>query len=169
MFKMSFLQMHTNAALKQNKTLRASTPYKHTKNIGIIFTVEDRQKHDDVKELIKRFEQDGKQVNVLEFLPKDKDNYEFLFDFFSEKDLSFWGKISSERAEKFSDMQFDYLFSIDCKSNPLVLNVLAHSRAHCRVGCYNEQESPFYELMIDHQGATKTLMNNMYNYTKQLK
>jgi hypothetical protein len=169
MFKMSFLQMRTNSALKSNKILRASVPYKHATNIGIIFTVEDKQKHDDIKDLVKRFEQDGKQVSVLEFLPNKKDNYEFLFDFFSENDLSFWGKIVSERALKFSNVQFDYLFYIDNKSNPLVLHLLAQSRAHCRIGCFNEMESAYYELMINHQGALKTLMSNMYNYTRQLK
>jgi hypothetical protein len=169
MFKMSFLQMHTQTALKKNKFPRASTPYKHAQSIGIIFTVEDKQKHEDVKELIKRFEQDGKNVSVLEFLPKKKDNYEFLFDFFSETDVTFWGKISSDRALKFSETPFDYLFYIDCESNPMILNLLAHSKARCRVGCFHEVESPYYELMIDHRGASKILMTNMYDYAKRLK
>jgi len=169
MFKMSFLQMRTRSALKSNSIMRASIPYKQAKNIGIIFSVEDKQKHEDIKELIKRFEQDGKQVSVLEFLPNKKDNYEFLFDFFSEHDLTIWGRINSERALKFSNASFDYLFYIDCKSNPLVLNLLAHSKARCRIGCFNEIESDFYEFMINYQGAPKTLMSNMYNYTKQLK
>jgi hypothetical protein len=169
MFKMSFLQMRTSSALKKNHILRASTPYKHAQNIGIIFSVEDKQKHDDVKDLIRHFEQDGKKVSVLEFLPKKKDNYEFLFDFFSITDLTFWGKINSSKAIKFSETSFDYLYYIDRQSNPLVLNLLAQSKAHCRVGRYNEQDSPFFEFMIEHEGGTKELITNMYNYTKRLK
>jgi hypothetical protein len=169
MFKMTFLQMRTNAALKKNAVLRASVPYKHAQSIGIIFSVEDKQKHDDIKDLVRHFELDGKKVSVLEFLPKKKDNYEFLYDFFSLNDLSFWGNIHSEKAVRFSQTPFDYLYYIDNESNPLVLNLLAKSKAHCRVGRFAEDESHFFELMIEHKGNTKALISSMYNYTKQLK
>jgi hypothetical protein len=169
MFKMSFLKMRTTTALRKSSTKRASTPYKHAENFGIIFSVEDRQKHDNIKDLIKRLEQDGKKVSVLEFLPKKKENYEFLFDFFTLEDLSFWGNITSERAMKFSNTPFDYLFYIDSQSNPLVLNLLARSKAHCRVGRFNESDSPYFELMIEDNGTVKSLIDNVYKYTRQLK
>lgn len=169
MFKMSFLKMRTSSALKKSAVKRASTPYKHAQSIGIIFSVEDRQKHDHIKDLIKKLEQDGKKVHVLEFLPKKKENYEFLFDFFTVEDLTFWGNINSEKAVKFSNTPFDYLFYIDSQSNPLVLNLLARSKAHCRVGKFNETESPYFELMIEDNGSTKTLIDNVYKYTRQLK
>ena len=169
MFKMSFLQMRTNAALRKNNFLRSSTPYKQAQTIGIIFSVEDKQKHEDIKELVRNLEQDGKKVSVLEFLPRKKDNFEFLYDFFTVESLTFWGKIDSQHATSFSDSPFDYLFYIDNESNPLILNLLAQSKAKCRVGTYHELESSFYELMIEYKGATKTLISNMYNYTKQLK
>jgi hypothetical protein len=166
---MSFLKMRTSSALKKSATKRASTPYKHAESIGIIFSVEDRQKHDNIKDLIKKLEQDGKKVQVLEFLPKKKENYEFLFDFFTIEDLTFWGNINSEKAVKFSNTPFDYLFYMDSQSNPLVLNLLARSKAHCRVGKFNESESPYFEFMIEDGGNTKSLIDNVYKYTRQLK
>jgi hypothetical protein len=168
-FKLKFLRYRTNKALKKNKSLRASLPYKQAQYVGIIFSVEDRQKHDEIKGLIKLLEQDGKKVNVLEFLPKEKENYEFMFDFFSAKDLSFWGNIESNHAIKFAETNFDYLFYIDKESNPLILNLLARSKANCRVGKYAEGESSYFELMIEHNGTTGSLIDNMYKYTKQLK
>ncbi|MFZ5999358.1 MAG: DUF6913 domain-containing protein [Bacteroidota bacterium] len=169
MFKLSFLKMRTESALKKNKVPRASVPYKHAQSIGIIFSVEDRQKHDLIKDMVKHFEQDGKKVQVLEFLPKKKENYEFLFDFFTIENLSFWGKINSEQATRFSNTPFDYLFYVDAQSNPLVLNLLAQSKAHCRVGQYHEEESRFFELMIEAKNELRSLVDNMYKYTKQLK
>lgn len=169
MFKMNFLKWRTDSALKKNKSLRTSLPYKQAKNIGIIFSVEDKQKHFDIKEFIGHLEADGKLVKVLEFLPKKKENYEFLFDFFTIQDLSFWGSINSHHAEKFSDTPFDYLFYIDNQSNPLVLNLLARCKARCRVGKFTEEESPYFELMIESKGSIKGLIDNMYKYTKQLK
>lgn len=169
MFKLSFLKLRTASALKNNKSLRASIPYLQAKQIGVIFSVEDKQKHDDIKELIKNLEQDGKKVQVLEFLPKKKENYEFLFDFFTIQDLSFWGTINSTAAGKFSDAPFDYLFYVDKESNPLVLNLLARSKARCRIGKFNEHESPYYEMMIEQNGTIRGLIDSMYKYTKQLR
>jgi hypothetical protein len=169
MFKQNFLKMRTTSALKKNKVLRGTVPYKRAQFVGIIFSVEDKQKHEYVKEFVKHLEQDGKKVQVLEFLPKKKENYEFLFDFFSDKDLSFWGKIHSTQALKFSETQFDYLYYIDNELNPMVLNLLAQSKAHCRIGRFSEVDSAFFEFMISHQGNIKNLIDSMYAYSRQLR
>lgn len=167
--KLTFLNWRTKSALRKNKSPRTSTPYRKSNLIGIIFSVEDRQKHEDIKELVKQLEQDGKQVQVLEFLPKKKENYEFLFDFFTTQDVTFWGKIENTHAEKFSKTPFDYLFYIDHEQNPFVLNLLAQSRAHCRVGKHTENCEPFFEFMIASSGTVRGLIDNMYKYTKQLR
>jgi len=167
--KLTFLKWRTQSALRRNKSLRSSTPYHSSRAIGIIFSVEDRQKHDDIKEFVKHLEHDGKQVKVMEFLPIKKDNYEFLFDFFTIKDLNFWGKIENPKVSDFSKTTFDYLFYIDNEHNPLILNLLAESKAHCRVGKHENTNVPFFELMIDNNGTTKGLIENMYKYTKQLR
>ncbi len=167
--KLKFLRWRTNSALRKNKSPRASTPWRKSNLVGIIFSVEDRQKHDDIKEFVKALELEGKTVKILEFLPKMKENYEFLYDFFTIQDLSFWGNINNDTARRFMETPFDYLFYIDDTPNPLVLNLLAQSRAHCRVGRYNEGFEPFFELMISGQGTHKGLIDNMYKYTKQLR
>jgi hypothetical protein len=169
MFKMNFLKMRTNSALKKNKALRASLPYQQAQNLGIIFTVEDKQKHLEIKEFIHQIEQDGKKVQVLEYLPEKKENHEFLFDFFTIKDFNYWGNLNSDTAIKFYQTPFDYLFYIDQESNPLVLHLLARSKARCRVGRFHESESSFFELMIEQNGTIKGLIETMYKYTKQLR
>ena len=161
--------MRTESALRKNKSLRASIPYKQAQSLGILFSVEDKQKHLEIKDFIQRLEQDGKKVHVLEFLPKKKENYEFMFDFFTEKDLSFWGNLNSDKALRFSEMPFDFLFYVDKESNPFILDLLARCKARCRVGCYHATESKFFELMIEQTGTTKGLIDAMYKYTKQLK
>jgi len=169
MFKMNLLRMRTLTALKKNNSLRASLPYKQAQNIGIMFSVEDKQKHQDVKEFIHHLEQDGKRVQVLEYLPLKKENYEFKFDFFTMDDLSFWGRLNSEPALKFSETPFDYLFYIDKEPNPLALYLLACSKARCRIGRFSEGENSFFEMMIEQNGTTKGLIETMYKYTKQLR
>jgi hypothetical protein len=167
--KLNFLNLRTNNQLKKNKSLRASIPYKQALTVGVLFTVEDKKKHDTIKEFIHKLEQDGKKVQVLEYLPVKKDNYEFMFDFFTIKDISFWGKIESEKTLKFSDTPFDYLFCMDTERNPMVLYLLARSKAKCRVGRFQDHERSFFELMIDSAGGTKNLIDGIYKYTSKVK
>jgi hypothetical protein len=70
--KLSFLKTRTANQLKKNKAVRKSTAYKQAETIGILFSVEDKKKHDEVKEFIHKLQQDGKKVQVLEFLTGEK-------------------------------------------------------------------------------------------------
>lgn len=167
--KLNFLKFRTNLVLKYNKAQRANVSYQSAQQIGIIFTVEDRAKHETVKELIKKFEQDGKQVQVIEFLPDKKDNYEFKFNFFTEKDLSFWGNITSTDALKFADTAFDFLFYLDTTPNDLILHLLARSKAKCRVGRSWDDDRSYFEFMIESEANIKVMVETMYKYTTQLK
>lgn len=167
--KLNFLKYRTNMLLKDTQAERSNVPYKKAQQIGIIFSVEDKGKHENVKDLIKKFEQDGKQVTVIEFLPNNKDNYEFRFDFFTEKDLSLWGKITSNDALKFANTPFDFLFYLDATPNPMILYLLALSKAKCRVGRSWDEGHSYFEFMIESAADVKVLIETMYKYTALLK
>ena len=167
--KLNFLKRRTNVLLRNNSAPRTNVPYKKAQQIGIIFSVEDKMKHDNVKELIKKFEQDGKQVTVIEFLPENKDNYEFRFDFFTEKDVSFWGKITSTGALKFADTPFDFLYYLDTTPNVMILHLLALSKAKCRVGRSWDDGTHYFEFMVESVENIKVMIETMYKYTALLK
>jgi hypothetical protein len=167
--KLNFLKSKTNSLLRRNKSSRSNLSYKHAKTIGLLFTVEDKQKHFIVKEFIKKLEHDGKIIQVLEYLPDKHDNYEFKFDFFSDKDISFWGNITSSSAIQFTDAPFDFLFYIDQLPNDLVLHLLARSKAKCRVGPRFDDGEKYLELMIGSTANTQALVDGMYKYTSQLR
>lgn len=167
--KHKLLRLRTGWELKKNKATRSTVPYQQALNVGVIFTVEDKQKHECVKEFIKKLEHDGKKVRVIEFLPENKENYEFKFDFFTENDVSFWGKITAENAIRFSDAPFDYLFYIDITPNPLILYLLARGKARCRVGRSWVDARPYFEFMIESFNSNQSLVEGMYKYTSQLR
>ena len=167
--RLNFLKIKTKALLRKNKALHANLPYKQAKTVGVIFTVEDKQKHFVMKEFIKKLETDGKIVQVLEYLPEKKENYEFKFDFFTDKDLSFWGNITSSNAMQFADAPFDFLFYLDLTPNSLILHLLAKSKAKCRVGRFWDDGQHYLDLMIESVANTQALMDNMYKYAAQLK
>ena len=167
--KLKLLKARTDWELRKNKASRGTVPYREALNVGVIFTVEDKQKHEAIKEFIKKLEHDGKKVQVIEFLPEDRENYDFKFDFFSEKDLSFWGQITAQNALRFSEAPFDFLFYIDIHPNPFILYLLARGKARCRVGRSWEQGRPYFEFMIESINSNQSLIEGIYKYTTQLK
>jgi len=167
--KFKLLRYKTRSYLRKNKTLRASESYQNAVSIGVIFTVEDRQKHDQIKIFIRKLEQDGKKVKALAYLPADQENYEFLFDFFTYREISFWGDITAVSALEFADTPFDFLIYLDAKKNDLILNLVAKSKAKCRIGKYWEDGGPFFEMMIESYGDSKALIEQLYKYTSALR
>jgi hypothetical protein len=167
--KLSFVHTRTKNQLKKNKALRQSIPYTQAGAVGIVYTIDDRAKHDAIKSFIHRLEKDGKKVNVIAFLPPKKENHEFLFDFFSAKDVSVFGALNSPLALKFADTPFDYLYYLDKEANPYILYILARSKARCRVGGFSENAKPFLEMMIDRASTTQHLIDGIIKYATQLK
>lgn len=167
--KLSLLRYNTKSQIKKNKTLHSSVAFKNATSVGVLFTIEDRTKHDAIKELVKKLEADGKTVKVLAFLPEKKENFEFLFDYFTVKDISFWGILQSTDALKFSDTSFDFLYCVDEDPNVMVLNLLARSKAKCRIGKYKEENKPYYELMIESKNGVKSLIEGALKYSRELR
>ena len=169
MLSKKFLQYRTNSWLKKNHTIRANGSYDKAENVGIIFTIYDLKKHETVKKFINQLKKDDKNVEVLAYLPKGAQNFEFLFDFFTDKDLNFWGSFTSEVVIKFVKQPYDYLFNLDSDSNGMVSNVMAMSNAKCRIGKVIEGNEKFCEMMVQSpNGTTSSLINEMYKYTKLL-
>jgi hypothetical protein len=166
--KLTFLRYNTQRQLTKNKTLHSSTPFKKAQRIGIVFTVENKTKHDAVKDFIKKMEIEGKTVSVLSFLPEKKENFEFLFNYYTKKDVSFWGTLTSGDALQFASIPFDFLYCFDEDPNPFVINLLARSKARCRVGRFQEGREVFFEMMIESKGL-KSLMEGALRYSNELR
>jgi hypothetical protein len=167
--KFKLLRYRTKSYLKRNKTLRHNEAYQKAVSFGVIFTVQDRQKHDQIKNFIRKLEQDGKKVKALAYLPRNQENYEFMFDFFTYREISLWGNITATSALAFAETPFDYLIYLDTTPNDLILNLVAKSKAKCRIGKYWKQAQPYFEMMIECYGDSKHLIDQFYQYTTALK
>ncbi|MEJ2004836.1 MAG: hypothetical protein P8X57_07715 [Cyclobacteriaceae bacterium] len=53
-----FVEYRTKSQLKKNTAFRGSVMYQDAKNVGILYTAEDLNKHDVIKDLVKKFEND---------------------------------------------------------------------------------------------------------------
>lgn len=168
MLNKKLLAYKTRSIAKKSTVARGSMSYQSAETIGILFSIDDKTKHETIKQLVHQLENDNKKVEVLAFLPKKKDNHEFLFEYFTAKDVSFWGNIDADNVNKFASKPFDYLFYLDIDSNPFIRNILASSKAKCRVGKFHPENEPYCEMMIETSNNIKSLANEMYKYTKIL-
>ncbi len=162
------LTRNTNKILKKGSIKRGSISYKSAESVGILFEVTNRSKHSEIKKFIKTLENDGKKVDVLCLLGEGKENYDFIFDYFTTNDFSFFGQIVSQSILLFTQKKFDYLIVLDTDTSIFIDNVLAKSNAKCRVGIYHDNRGPFYELMIktNNPDNISALIEEVYRYLK---
>ncbi len=143
--------------------------YADAKYVGVLYTGEDLKKHDAIKQLVKKIKKDGKKVEVLSFLPEGIQNFEFRYNFFTGKDISWLGKFRNPDVTSFANQQFDYLLYVDFESLPHMRYILAMSQAKCRVGHFEEDNRPVCDLMVAPELTTyNSLTEEMYKYTKIL-
>nr|WP_221409070.1 hypothetical protein [Reichenbachiella versicolor] len=156
--------------MKKKKPDRVSPSYQQAKRIGIVFSFENESFHEEVLNLVERIMNDGKSVETLTFIPKKQKNEEYDRPFFTDQDFSTKGKWKSENVMSFKATDFDYLISADLEINKFIRNILASSKAKCRVGHHAEEDEAYFELMINYSGRnTKEYLNQVYHYLTQMK
>ena len=169
MVNKSILKYRTRKANNRQESLRNSVTFRNAREFGILFTVENQEKHNKVKDVIRELEEVQKSVTVLSYLPKGKDNYEFLFDFFTKKEISYFGKFNNPAVDKFIAREFDFLLIFDRNIHPFIAHIAAHCRAKCRVGHYSERNSSFLEFMVNSvQGNATGMIEDMMRYIKKI-
>jgi len=166
----SLLQKRTERLLSENKSTRNTVNYANAQTIGILFTQSTRNKYHAIRSLIKQFKNDGKQVEVLCYLKKGGENYDFLYDYITSNDIGLLGKMQSSSAIKFAQQIFDYLFYLDLKENMYLENVLAMSKAGCRIGFYKRNNDDLLDLMINVNGMSPIgeAIDQILFYTRKL-
>ena len=166
----SLLQKRTERLLTENQSTGNTLSYKDARNIGILFTQTDRGKYQAIRKMAKQFKNDGKRVEVLCYLEKGGENYDFLYDYITSKDINMWGKMQAPAAIKFAKINFDYLYYLDLEENIYLENVLAMSKASCRIGFYKQHNQGLLDLMVQVsvKSGFETAIDQIMFYTMKL-
>ena len=77
----NLVPLQTQFLIKKDRKLHRRGPvnYKEAAWIGILYSVEDRAKHDAVTDFVERLKDEDKKVEVMTFLGKNRDNYDFKY------------------------------------------------------------------------------------------
>ncbi|SMD32097.1 hypothetical protein SAMN04488029_0437 [Reichenbachiella faecimaris] len=165
MIRKLLLKIKTSLALKKNDAIRISDAYKEAKRIGLLYSLDEKRSDVMLDDLIKKFEADKKQVNTMAFVPLAAKISDPGYAYFNEKDLNAKGNWSKESVTQFKNEPFDFLVSLDWNQNKYTQNILAKSKAKCRVGRYEEGKDQYFEMMINpNDDKYTTYLEQVYHY-----
>jgi hypothetical protein len=169
MIRKLFLKIKTALALKSNDAIRVSEAYANAKAIGLLYSYNESVSQSKIDELIEKLEADGKSVHTVTFVPvKTGETPEYAY--FNENDLAANGNWKNEGVESFRDNPFDFLISLDWNINKYTQNILAASRAKCRVGRFEEEKSQYFELMINPKDEKyESFLKEVYHYVTNVR
>lgn len=160
--------------ISHSKRHRAVVDYSRAKNIGILFVLDEEKDYSVIREYVKHLQDHQKHVKAIGFIKNQGLHRNLLqvlsFDFINEKDLNWYGMPHTEKSKNFIAKEFDVCIDLsDHKTLPL-LYLAAFSNAHYKVGIYDKQYLPVYDLMIETTAAmeTRELIENIDKYLSVL-
>jgi hypothetical protein len=164
------LPIRTKRAVK-NGVVHRSPDYSDAVQIGIIFKYQDDRHYEQVLNFVRQLKIDKKEVNLLAFMPPQKDLSVYRFSQFTAANLSVWGKLTSEEIDVFLARQYDFLIDLDIEPSLFVDNILSRANAKCKIGHFNMERKDFYQMMIhiDPSNDFEIFLDKVYFYIKKLR
>ncbi len=169
MLKRTMINLGTRKYLKRNESQRHTVPFPRAKKIGVIFNKSKTADINEINSFISRLEMQGKEVSVLCYNTGKTESNNQIKNF-SLKDIKWNGKLKSFGLKKFIRTEFDYLFSLNSSPILPVENIIARSKAKCRIGIFHQARN-HYEMMISPRSSKdkEGLLNEMMQYTQMIK
>jgi hypothetical protein len=139
---------------------RQMTNLHDAQRIGILYTLDDVPDYDRVSEFVSRLQSDHKEVKALGFVKNKNLVQRFLpklsYDFFSRRDLTWFYKPIHKQVRDFIEKEFDLLIDLSLHDNFPLKYIAGLSNALLRVGTFSEENSDYYDLMIDAKASMTT-------------
>ncbi len=159
----------TNKFLRTNYGIRSSVSYAESGHIGIIYSNDSPEMTTQVEKFHALIKGDDKKIKVLAY-ERDVQVKHLPFQSFSRKDVTFWGNYRNPSVDNFADIAFDFLICLDVNPGNIIQNLLAKSKAKCRVGICNDFESynKHFELIIQSASELNNV-DSVYEYIKNIR
>ena len=134
--------------------------FKEIKTVGILFDATKPEDFELVKRYVLYLREHRKIVKAMGFFTTkhipDMAFSKLEYDFFSLKELNWFGKPSSVFMQNFMDEEYDLLIDLNTNNLFPLKYMSALSKASFKVGKYRENDFGIYDMMID-SDDTKSL------------
>lgn len=144
-------QLHFRALRKKldkQSFRRNPVEYQKAKKIGVLVDATTPQNIEIVKKFVGTHNNDNRTVKVLAYFNDKEEHPNFPYSFFGKKEVNLISTPSGQMVEQFINQPFDILFNLCLEKNLMLSYIAALSKAHMRVGPFQENIE-HYDLMID--------------------
>jgi hypothetical protein len=139
---------------------RQMTNLQEAQRIGILYTLNEMPDYERVSDFVAKLQIDHKEVEALGFVKNKNLVQRFLpklsFGFFSKRDLTWFYKPIHTQVRYFIEKEFDLLIDLSLQDSFPLKYISGLSNALLRVGKFSEENTAYYDLMID----TKSTMTS---------
>lgn len=153
-----YLKLELKDHVREQKPNKFS--FSNAKTVAIIFDAASPEDFELVKRYVLYLREHRKKVKVMGFYPTkripDMTYSKLEYDFFSAKELNWFGKPSAMVVQNFINEEYDLLIDLNISDHFALKYIAALSKASFKVGKYNEKDIELYDMMIDSDN-TKTL------------
>lgn len=122
------------------------------RSVGILYNVPEETEYVRFTNYIAHFQAEKKDLKTLGLLKtKVTPHYcypRLAFDYFSPKDVNWYGKPGGPKVSDFISADFDVLVNLDLTGNPVFDYIAGVSKARLKAALYREEAVPFYDFMI---------------------
>jgi hypothetical protein len=132
-----FFKKYLPTALPENAAPRKITNLDSAKTVGILFDATDKTTRETIVEYANQLSRSGKKVRLLGFMnfsEKKMPAGDLPFVHFNKKNLNWWGKPTSEKADAFCKEKFDLLLCLFSGENRPLEWLTARASARMKAG-----------------------------------
>lgn len=153
--KLAFANNH----LKKELAADPRKPFQHKfnfnsiKTVGMLFDASNPEDYELVKRYVVYLREHAKKVKVLGyFSEKQIPAYTYSkleYDFFSSKEINWFGKPTTHIIDNFLEEEYDLLIDLNIHDHFPLKYISARSKAKFKVGKFKEGDESIYDMMID--------------------
>ncbi len=123
-----------------------------SKTVGVIFNATQQDVSETARKYIQTLQKQGLKVKALGFVDSKQllDFYKKTdtFDFFSRKNLNWYGKPNNPNTDAFINLRFDILIDLSIVEDFPIQYIVGLSKADFKVGCVKDSKN-YYDFMIE--------------------
>ncbi len=141
-----------NRELARNQRQKQAFSLSQSKNVGILFSLDNEEMYRRINRLIYQLTEEKKQVEAIGYLPgKTVPNYylaKLRIDLISQKKLNLLGFPPKEAIRDFVARPFDLLLDLTMEECLATDYIAALSKAHFKTGRYRDDMVKVFDFMI---------------------
>ena len=148
-FRQKLFESSLDKKLSNLSVDKQSVNFEASKKIGILFDVTNPVNEKCIWDYAEKLKHQGKDVDLLAYVNDNIRHNNYAFRHFNKKDLNWIYQPKIQMVEAFMEKKFDILFCFYVNILPPLEYVAGLSKAHMRVGSYQEDKIHCLDLMVD--------------------